>query len=327
MMTKSRLGILLVCLLAKGFLWGGATGAVKGLVKDAASGAPLAEVKITLVSSASEALKYELHTDKKGGFYKSGLTPGIYKALLEKAGYLPLEVSFRIQLDDTANLEIRLDQAQGAPAASSELIRNGPGLLEAGKYDEIIARAGEAIAADPLNPVYYYYRAVALERKGDAEKALEDYQKAAELKPNFITPLSRAAAILGKKGDFEKAVEFFRKATDLGTQDPSTYYNFGVCLVNLRRNSEAQAIFDKLLGLDPSFADAHYQLGIIYVGLGDAPKAKEHLLKFIEMDPENKNAPLAKEILKTMKEPSLGKALGSSPHAGVHLSSRMPFRV
>lgn len=301
MITKAvRLSILLTLVFVLNPLGGTTTGAVKGMIKDSTTGVPLTEVKITLVSSVSEALKYELHSDKKGSFYKSGLTPGIYKALIEKAGYLPLEVSIRVKLDDTANLEIQLDQAQGIPSDSMELIRKGLELLEAGKYEDVITKFAEAISLDPSNPIFYYYRAVGLERNGNTEKALEDYQKAAELKPNFIMPFSRAGIILGKRGDFEKAIEFYRKAVDLGDKDPSTYYNYGVCLVNLGRSPEAQAIFEKLLNLDPFYSDAYYQLGIIYIGLGETSKAKEHLLKFIELDPENKNVPLAKEILKTL---------------------------
>jgi hypothetical protein len=52
--------------------------------------------------------------------------------------------------------------------------------------------------------------------------------------------------------------------------------------------------------------------------LGETSKAKEHLLKFIEIDPENKNVPLAKEILKTLNEPFLGRDLGASQKAMIH---------
>jgi hypothetical protein len=36
------------------------------------------------------------------------------------------------------------------------------------------------------------------------------------------------------------------------------------------------------------------------IGAGDPAKAKEFLEKFISLDPKNKNATLAKEILKNM---------------------------
>jgi len=91
-----------------------------------------------------------------------------------------------------------------------------------------------------------------------------------------------------------------------------------VCLVNLGRSPEARTIFEKLLNLDPLSSDACYQLGFIYIGLGETSKAKEHLLTFIEIDPENKNVPLAKEILKTLNEPFLGRALGAPQKAGIH---------
>ena len=68
--------------------------------------------------------------------------------------------------------------------------------------------------------------------------------------------------------------------------------------MNLGKSTEAKTVFENLLSLDENYADAYYQLGIIYLGLGNSAMAKELLQRFIDMDPENKNASIAKEILK-----------------------------
>ena len=86
----------------------------------------------------------------------------------------------------------------------------------------------------------------------------------------------------------------------LGDRDPSTHYNYGVCLLNAGKGGEAGAVFEKVLALDSNFADAYYQPGLMAIGAGDPAKAKEFLEKFISLDPENKNATLAKEILKNL---------------------------
>jgi tetratricopeptide (TPR) repeat protein len=285
------------------FLWGAVTGAVDGAVKDKASGQVLEGVKVTIVFSKNQAMAYELQTDKKGHFYKGGLVPGSYNLTFEKDGYIPQSGYVRVFLEQTTPVEAHLETAKGPTAAGvtwTKAAGQASELISAGRYDKAIAGLGEAITQDPAQAVLFYYRGFALEKLGQGDRALEDYRKAAELKPDFVLPLSRSGVILAKKGDFEKAAGFYERAVELGDRNPETYYNSGVCLINLGRKEEARVAFEKLLTLDPGYADGYYQLGLIFLGNGETAKAKDYLQKFIGLDPENTNAALAKEILKSL---------------------------
>jgi len=279
------------------------TGAVDGTIKDMATGQPVSGVKITLVSAKTESLTFELTTDRKGHFYQSGLVPGNYKMTLEKAGYVPQGGSIRVVLDETTRLELKLEPANGPEAgapAVAKIVVASIELIAEGKYDEAIARLDEAIAKPPSNAVPYYYRGLAYEKSGKSEEALLDYQRASELKADFLLPLTRSGMIWAKKTDFEKAGEFYKKALDSGDQDSTTLYNYGVCLTNRGKSAEAREVFEKLLAKDPEYSDIYYQLAILCLNAGETVRAKELLEKFIVKDPENKNAALAKEILKSL---------------------------
>jgi len=297
------LGMVLV--LAAACLWAAVTGAVDGIVKDSATGQLLPGVKINLVSAKSETLSYALTTDQKGHFYKSGLVPGVYKMTLEKEGYVPQGGSIRVVLDETVKLDLRLEADRGgeagAPAVAKKIVAANE-LAAAGKYEEAIGLLSEAITELPQNAVPYFYRGFAYEKSGKNEEALQDYQKASELKTDFILPYSRSGMIWARKGEFERAGEFYKKALDSGDQDPTTLYNFGVCLTNLGRSPEARPVFEKLLAQDPEYADAYYQLGTLCLSSGETARAKVLLEAFIVKDPENKNAALAKEILKSLNQ-------------------------
>ncbi len=279
------------------------TGAAEGFIIDAQTGEPISKAKITLVYAKSEAIRYELYSDKKGHFYRGGLVVGNYKITVEKDGYMPRESSLRVRLGVTVKMDIELESFESLTPKSTKLSSQGSNLLDEGRYEEAIEKFTEAISENQSNPVFYYYRGGSFEKTGNMDKALEDYQKSVELKPDFILPISRTAEIYAKQKDFERAIEFYKKAVELGDQDTTTYYNYGVCLMNIGNNSEARSVFDKLLALDENYYDAYYQLGIIYIGLGDSAKAKELLQKFIDMDPENQNANIAKEILKSLNLP------------------------
>jgi tetratricopeptide (TPR) repeat protein len=281
----------------------GTTGAIEGTVIDTAAGLPLEGVRITIVASATDAVRFQLGTDKKGRFYKAGLYAGAYQLTFEKDGYTPQASTVRIQIDGVKTLEVGLQPAGGAPgkAEAAGPLKKAVELVAAGRYEEALPEAEAAVARDPASPFPYYYRAAALERTGKADAALEDYRKASELKPDFILPLVRAGMILARKGEYEAAGAYYDKAIKQNDQDPATYYNYGVCLVNAGRREEAKAAFEKLLAIDPLYADGLYQLGLVELGLGNMPVAADLLRKFVGMDPSNPNAAIAGEILKTIK--------------------------
>jgi Flp pilus assembly protein TadD len=284
-------------------LRGDITGAVDGVVKDAATGQLLEGVKIAMVYSKSETMTYSLMSDKKGHFYKSGLVPGAYNLTFEKEGYVPQSGSVRSIPGQATPMDVRMEPGSGAAESGvsvGKLVSGGSELLSAGKYDEAVVTFSDAITKAPSEAVLYYYRGYALERSGKNDPALEDYGKAIELKPDFILPLTRSGIILAKKRDFDKASEFYRKAVDLKGQDPETLYNYGVCLISTGKKDEARGVFEKLVALDPYYSDGYYQLGLILLGSGDSAKAKILFQKFVDLDPDSPNAALAKEILKNL---------------------------
>lgn len=306
-MSRTKIALILAVAIGAacfGLCLGGeTTGAVEGTAQDVVTGTLLEGVKITVVYSKNESMKYSLVSDKKGHFYKSGLVPGVYSLTFEKEGYIPQTGSFRAIIGQSTPMTVRMEPGSAAVPdgpALEKSVRRGSDLLSAGKYEEAVAEFDEAIAKTPVTAVLYYYRGYGLERSGKIDQALNDYGKAIELKPDFLLPLTRSGIILAKKGDFKKASEYYKKAIDLKDQDPESYYNYGVCLVNTGNRDEAQGIFEKLLAVDPYYSEGYYQLAIVNLGAGESAKAKALLLKFIELDPENPNAAQAKEILKIL---------------------------
>jgi len=279
----------------------GVTGAIKGFVKDAKTGEVIAKAKIVLVYSKSASMRYELQTDKKGHYYKGALTPGYYKVTVEKEGFLPISQTIRVRLATTLQEDFKLDTMESTIPESVNSAKKAMKLFEQDQNEDAIKEFSEVILDNQSNALLYFYRGWAQEKNGNIEAALEDYQKAIELKPDFILPYSRSGLACAKQQSYEKASEFYQKSVELGDQDITTHYNYGVVLMNLGKSEAAKPVFENLLFLDENYSDAYYQLGIIYIGKGDVTKAKEFLQKFVDMDPENSNAPLAKRILESLK--------------------------
>lgn len=275
--------------------------AIKGTITDKKTGEPLEKVKISIQSLRTATAQFEVHTDKKGYFYKSGLQNGMYRISLDKDGFVPTSTTIRLRVSDQLKFDTSMEpMVQKAAATSFSLVARAKSLLAAGKVEEAIEKVTEAVEKDPSNFILYFNRAIAYDRKGDSVKAAADYKKSLDLKPDFLLSLAALGKYYAKKADFETAVGYYSKAFKLEISDTMALYNYGACLVNLGKTDDAKTVFEKIVELDPTYADAYYQLGIIYLGLNQNDKAKEFLEKFVELDPENTNAAVAKEILNTL---------------------------
>ena len=292
---------VLILIFALSFPLSANTGSIKVYVKDKKSGEPLESVKISVASQKNASVRYLLETDNKGYAYKTGMQNGVYQLNFDKEGYVPVQNTIRLLVAQDYEMEMAMEALEVMAAQSSiGLVTLAQKLMASGKYEEAAAKVSEAIVKDPEAFILYYNRALAYEKAGDKDKALSDYKKSLELKPDFMLSLSSIANIYARKSEFQEALVYFKKAFDMGCDDTLTLYNYGACLINLGENEQARAVFNKLILLDPGYADAYYQLGIIYLGMDDNAKAKEYLQKFIELEPENSNAAVAREILTTL---------------------------
>jgi tetratricopeptide (TPR) repeat protein len=175
------------------------TGVVAGFVKDEQTGEPILKAKITFVYAKSSSVKHVSHSDKKGRFYRGGLIPGFYQIIVEKENYMPTQSTIRVSLGDAAEIEVKLKPFKGLLPLTEKISSQAISLLNDGKYEEAIEKFTGAITEEPENPIFYYYRGAAFEKTGDLDKAMEDYQKSFELKPDFILPTANIGKIYAKK--------------------------------------------------------------------------------------------------------------------------------
>jgi len=278
-----------------------AESSLKIYVKDKKSNTPLDRVKITLIFHKNPSVRYRLESDAKGYLYKKDLKKGLYRINFEKEGYLPQQTSSRLINGESLELDILMDSYETEsirPALRS--ISQAKQLMAKGKYESAIAKITDALSKNPDTFILYYHRAVAYEKAGDSDKALQDYEKSAALKPDFLLALSSTGDIYARRGEFQPAASYYRKVFEQGCHNALILYNYASCLINRGEKQQAKEVFKKVIQLDPLFADAYYQLGILLLGMDDHEKAETFLKKFIRLDPENNNVPIAQKILSTL---------------------------
>ena len=148
--------------------------AVRGYVKESTTGAPLADVKLTLVSLKNNSVKFELRTDKSGYFVKTGLQKGMYRLTADKTSYMPVQTTIRLKAADLYEADLRLEALGTEISTTSvESIDTAKKMMRAGKYDEALEIMTRTIDQEPGNFIlYYYFEPISMTKKAITKRPL-----------------------------------------------------------------------------------------------------------------------------------------------------------
>jgi TolB-like protein/Tfp pilus assembly protein PilF len=134
-----------------------------------------------------------------------------------------------------------------------------------------------ALAISPESPdvhltmgVYYYwgYR--------DYDPASREFDRAIQLQPNNSVAWGYRAAIYRRRGDWERSLADYRRAAEVNPRDPLVPANIGGTYNSLRRWNEAERELTRALDLDSHNTLAARALAITYVNSGaDISRARQ----------------------------------------------------
>ncbi len=117
-----------------------------------------------------------------------------------------------------------------------------------------------------------------LNSTGDKDKAIAYLEKQLASRPNDLALINQIATLYQKKGDFTKALEYFEKRANLDPTNKETWYTLGVnCWarsyhggVAVSQEEREQVVgkgieaLDKALAIDPNYFDALSYINLIY---------------------------------------------------------------
>jgi tetratricopeptide (TPR) repeat protein len=103
---------------------------------------------------------------------------------------------------------------------------------------------------------------------------------------NFVMN-NNYANILDKTGQAEKAIEHFNKALQMRPNSAEVHSNLGNVLRRLNRIDEAIMHYEKAIKLKPDLAEAHYNLAISYAGQGRTDEAIAKYLDALRFRPDD----------------------------------------
>lgn len=140
----------------------------------------------------------------------------------------------------------------------------------------LILAAACAHAPPPRSAEDHLHLGEYLARKGKMDEAIAQWQKAIELRPQYVAAYTNLGAAYGHKRMIDQSISASKKAIELDPLNTIAYYNLGTAYGIAENYEDAFASFFKAIELDPSYAEPHYGLAVCYYATGKYELAREH---------------------------------------------------
>jgi tetratricopeptide (TPR) repeat protein len=194
------------------------------------------------------------------------------------------------------------------------------------------AQADDAFGDSP-DPVKLFERGQNAHARGDLAKALELYESALKVRPEFPEAEFQRANVLVSLGRQSDAESGFRRTIELKKDWSLPYSALGSLLVGLNRDSEAESFLREALKLDSHSNLALRMLADIRLRAGDAKEA----LRLTQLATTDQDAPVVTWFLRAVAErktndnqaalKSLDHVLEVEPHNLSALMERAEIRI
>ncbi len=130
---------------------------------------------------------------------------------------------------------------------------------------------------DDTCPIFLNTQCLMMMRIGEDDKALELYEEAVKIAPDFYDALNNMGTIYGKRGEYQKAYEYYLKAHQLNENRPRPVYGLALSSRDLNRLEESLEWCEKYKNLsvdgalDEVYESVKRQLGVFE---NKAPKSE-----------------------------------------------------
>lgn len=146
---------------------------------------------------------------------------------------------------------------------STEIIKQGIALVEAGKLDAGMLLINQSISIDPKDPEKIHVRAQIHSAIRKYDEAISDYKKAIFLKADVYQYHYNLANVYFDLKQFEKAIEYYSSAINLNPNDADIYSNRGTCYLQTQQPILAYKDYKKTVVLNPTDPSANNGLRML----------------------------------------------------------------
>ena len=138
----------------------------------------------------------------------------------------------------------------------------------------------------PLEDNEYRFMLAALHHvTGHADSAAALYREALEHDLGLLMAHTYLAAIYEDAGQADSALVERQRAAEVSQDDPTALFDYAASLFNVQRTADAEEPLRRAVQISPRYAPAYYLLGRVLEERGRGPEARESYTQFLTLAP------------------------------------------
>jgi tetratricopeptide (TPR) repeat protein len=145
----------------------------------------------------------------------------------------------------------------------------------------------DTLAKNPACWLGHNNLGVALDQKGQAGKAIVEYQTALKLNPGYAEAYENLGVVFFQIGNTEQAIEQYQMALEIDPDDANIHNKLGMAFAREGLGREAAAEYQRALAFRPDDAEADKNMAIAFFQMGQANEAIKWYGKALELDPHD----------------------------------------
>ncbi|NER36118.1 MAG: serine protease [Oscillatoria sp. SIO1A7] len=170
---------------------------------------------------------------------------------------------------------------------AEEAWNRGRARLDLGNYERAIEYFNKAISLNPNYADAYNDRGRAYRRRGSHERAIENFERAISLNPNHAEAYNNRGFAYSDLRSYERAIADFNQAISIKPDYALAYNNRGRAY-RLQENYErAIADFNQAIRLNPDYALAYNNRGLAYRSQGRYERAIADFNRALGISPDS----------------------------------------
>lgn len=122
---------------------------------------------------------------------------------------------------------------------------------------------------------------------GVLDWAIEYYQRAIEVDPNYIDAHYDLGVASYHRGRVQDAIRSFQRVLSLDPNYHAAHYRIAICYLHTNQFNVAAQHFAEVIAITPEYAMAHFHLGVIYFKQQAYNKAKHEFMHVLRQNPDD----------------------------------------
>ena len=182
---------------------------------------------------------------------------------------------------------LRSMEQRGGRLSAGDYVLRARKLLEDKLFDLALAAYNDAITEDTKNAQAWFGRGYCLCQLDRNAEAIQAFDTALKIKPDFHQALYNKAYCLDELGRYEDAIQANDAAFKISPAKYKSLNNKGNSLARLGRYEEALQAFDDALKFNPEYPEGYFNKGVTLLAVARYEEAVQSFDTALKIEPRN----------------------------------------